>query len=465
MSTPSDLWTLSAFVTDLTHDPDRWLAAGITAAAWGTLSLITAVGPKLWRRQVRPIADPIAKVDGWLVVHASQTGQAEQQAARTAEALKQAGYPVTLLPLGQLDLDTLTSTSRLLVIASTTGDGEAPDAARPFVRKVMRETPNLDGLRYAVLGLGDRHYSAFCAFAQEVDTWLSKRGAKPLWPRVSVDKLADADLALWSDQLRTLGADSSTPVDPTETFSNWTLAARERLNPQSSAAPIAHITLRPTGALPDWQAGDLAEVKTPSGAIRAYSLASLPASGQVELIVRLASDAHGQPGQGSGLLHHGLLLGQTVPLRIRAHTGFHTPPGSAPLLLIGAGSGLAGLRAHVLARAARGDRRNWLVFGERHPETDRLLQNDLLAWQQDGTLERLDLVHSRPPEGGTGQYVQDRLLEIAGDLRDFLGFEGQVLVCGGLPMGQGVDVSLRQILGDEWIEAALEDGRYRRDLY
>lgn len=461
MNAPSDLWTLSAFVTDLTRDPDRWMAAGITMAAWGTLSLVTAIGPKLLARRTRPAAEP----ESWLVAHASQTGQAEQQAIRTAEALRRAGYPVTVLPLGQLDLDTLKTTSRLLIVAATTGDGEPPDAARPFVRKVMRESPDLSGLGYAVLGLGDRHYSAFCAFAQEVDTWLSDGGAKPLWPRVSVDKLAEVDLAQWAAHLKSVGAKTRAPIDQTPPFSPWTLTARERLNPLSRAAAIAHLTLRPTKALPDWQAGDLAEIETPSGAVRTYSLASLPDSGQVELVVRLATDAKGQPGQGSGLLHLGLELGQTVPLRIRAHAGFHTPPGYAPLLLVGAGSGLAGLRAHVLARAARGDRRNWLVFGERHPEADRLLQADFETWQQDGTLERLDLVHSRPPEGGTGQYVQDRLQEVAEDLSAFLGSDGQVLVCGGLPMGQGVDAALRAILGEAWVEAAIEDGRYRRDLY
>ena len=82
------------------------------------------------------------------------------------------------------------------------------------------------------------------------------------------------------------------------------------------------------------------------------------------------------------------------------------------------GTGLAGLRAHLRARAAMGAGPNWLLFGERNIAHDYLCQEELQGWLASGDLALLDLAFSRDQEEKI--YVQDRLRESADVLRKWL---------------------------------------------
>ena len=59
-----------------------------------------------------------------------------------------------------------------------------------------------------------------------------------------------------------------------------------------------------------------------------------------------------------------------------------------PLILVGNGTGLAGLRAHLHARVAAGARRNWLLFGERNADREMPFfgQERLIASEARGPL-------------------------------------------------------------------------------
>ena len=134
------------------------------------------------------------------------------------------------------------------------------------------------------------------------------------------------------------------------------------------------------------------------------------------------------------------------------------------MILIGNGTGLAGLRAHLKARAAVGAHRNWLLFGERNAAADRLHADELDAWQTTGVLERLDLVFSR--DGHPQRYVQDALHAHAGTLRAWVDEGAALYVCGSLEgMAPGVDAALNEILGQSRMTALADAGRYRRDVY
>ena len=170
-------------------------------------------------------------------------------------------------------------------------------------------------------------------------------------------------------------------------------------------------------------------------------------------------------GAASGLLTSTLSVGDSVALRLRPHRGFRLEGNeNRPLILIGNGTGLAGLRAHLRARAAAGRKDNWLVFGERQSAHDFLCRQEIEAWQADGTLARLDMVFSR--DQAERFYVQHRLLQVADTLQAWLRDGAAVYVCGSLQgMASGVDAALRQIAGDDlWAELSAS-GRYRRDVY
>ena len=158
-------------------------------------------------------------------------------------------------------------------------------------------------------------------------------------------------------------------------------------------------------------------------------------------------------------------MGQTIDLRLRTHSNFRLGDNQhRPLILIGNGTGLAGLRSHLKARAANGAQRNWLVFGERNAANDFYYRNEIEAWQTQGVLERADIVFSR--DQAERIYVQDKLREQAENVRAWLAEDAAIYVCGSLEgMAGGVEAALTDIIGAEGVKQLIQQGRYRRDVY
>jgi sulfite reductase (NADPH) flavoprotein alpha-component len=197
---------------------------------------------------------------------------------------------------------------------------------------------------------------------------------------------------------------------------------------------------------------------------REYSIASVAEDGVLQLIVRLERHPDGTLGLGSGWLGEHAPIGSSISLRLRRNSGFHLPVDDAPVILLGNGTGLAGLRSLLKARMARGQQRNWLVFGERNAAHDFYCGDELQAALAKGDLARLDLAFSR--DQAQKVYVQDRLREAAEELRRWVDDGAYIYVCGSLiGMAGGVDEVLKDVLGEEAVEALLEQGRYRRDVY
>jgi sulfite reductase (NADPH) flavoprotein alpha-component len=217
---------------------------------------------------------------------------------------------------------------------------------------------------------------------------------------------------------------------------------------------------------PSFKAGDLVQIAAPAEPQRPreYSIASLPQDGSLHLLVRLHRHADGHAGLASGWLTEQAAIGEPLALRIRTHRRFRLEDNQArPLILIGNGSGLAGLRAHLKARVLAGVRQNWLLFGERSAAHDLHYGDNIRAWQSDGTLAKTDLVFSR--DGGQQKYVQQLVAEQGGEIAAWVGRGASIMVCGGLMMAAGVQDALAQILGEEKIDQMTEAGLYRRDIY
>ena len=166
----------------------------------------------------------------------------------------------------------------------------------------------------------------------------------------------------------------------------------------------------------------------------------------------------------SGWLTEHAPLGSAISLRVRRNSGFHLPVDPVPMILLGNGTGLAGLRSLLKARIADGQQRNWLLFGERNIAHDYHCQDELQGWLASGDLALLDLAFSR--DQAEKVYVQDRLRESADVLRKWLADGAVIYVCGSLQgMAAGVDQVLVEVLGSEAVERLIEQGRYRRDVY
>lgn len=452
----------------MTSDPSRWFWALVAVALW-----VGLVGLIAWRRrQARRAAAARAAgapSDALLVAFASQTGLAEELAGMTAASLSSAGVPARVVPLGDLEPGQLKAAGRVLIIASTTGEGDAPDALSGFARRHMTAPADLAGLSYGLLALGDRSYADFCGFGRTLDAWLQRSGATPLFDRVEVDNGEADAIRHWLHQLgavagRAVEADWTPPA-----YDRWRLASRLHLNPGSPGGEAWRLAFEPVGHVPVWAAGDIAEIGLPAmdgapPASREYSVASLPSDGVVEMIVRLAVREDGSPGLASGWLTRGLRPGDPVDMRLRTNRSFHTPPADAPLVLIGNGTGLGGLRAHWRARADAPHGGTWLLFGERTSAHDAFLDDELQAALASGLLTRLDRCFSRDP--GDGRYVQDLLTAHADELTRWVDRGAVILVCGSLEgMSTGVHAALEAALGADRLLQLTEAGRYRRDVY
>ncbi|KMN22994.1 PepSY domain-containing protein [Pseudomonas helleri] len=479
------------------------------------------------KRQVKQarqgFSDTQSDASSWLIGFASQSGFAEQLAWQTAGQLQAAGLPVRVQPLAAVSEEDLQQASNALFVVSTFGDGEAPDSARGFERKILGQPLSLSALKYSVLALGDRQYPHFCGFATRIQQWLAERGAQSLFSPVQVDSGDPEALHHWQVHLSQLtgavpGANWQAP-----SYNNWTLEQRQLLNPDSSGSGVYLLGLSAPDASFTWQAGDLVEVmprqstwavehlldglglsantpvhldglqETLAQALasrqlpenrghlvglhaqalvdaliplnmREYSIASIPQDGVLQLIVRQERHPDGSLGLGSGWLTEHAPLGTAISLRLRRNSGFHLPAEPCPLILLGNGTGLAGLRSLLKARIAQGQQPNWLVFGERNAAHDFYCRDELQGWLASGELSRLDLAFSR--DQAHKVYVQDRLREAAEELRRWLADGAAIYICGSLNgMAAGVDQTLIDLLGADAVQQLIEQGRYRRDVY
>ncbi|MGH8492974.1 MAG: sulfite reductase subunit alpha [Moraxellaceae bacterium] len=461
----------------------------------------------------------------WLVAWASQTGFAEKLAWQTAETLQSVGLPVRLLPLAQVNESVLRETENALFAVSTTGEGDAPDAALGFARRLHESAHDFSSLRYGLLALGDRSYTHFCAFGHSFNNWLQHSGAQTHFDMVEVDNGDAATLRHWQHHLSVITGHTEMADWSAPDYGRWRLDERVCLNPGSAGAPVFFVAFTPLEGEPRWQAGDIVEIG-PRNALsaieefllllaldghtrviddghtcslhealasralpqdfaahqalhgaglqallelkalphREYSIASVSADGRIELILRQMRQPDGRLGVGSAWLTEHAPVGGEIALRIRENRSFQGPVDDRPLILIGNGTGIAGLRSHIRARELQGRKRNWLLFGERNADCDFFFREQIEGWQQSGVLERLDLAFSRDQEQRI--YVQDRLREAADVLKEWVEQGAAIYVCGSLAgMAPAVAAVLKEVLGETLLEQMAEDGRYRRDVY
>lgn len=514
----------SAVLLGLWQNGAWWKAAPLPASwAWAAAAVVVyalACAALYWRRRPRRAGRGPIGQGAWLVAWASQTGYASELAELTAGQLRSAGKAVHLRPIDQVDAAVLGQAQQALFIVSTTGEGDAPDHALKFLRGPMANAPDLSHLRVAVLALGDRSYAHYCAFGRQLDRWLQANQATALWPRIDMNNADSNALQQWHDAIATETGHSAedTPVVPLPSSTPWRLQQRTLLNPHSQGGPVHHLQLVPAdGVLPTWQAGDIALITPqhspqriaqwlaifgldgslrladgraladhlatvelppalpagdpaqwaldlPALKPREYSIASMPSDGHLALLLRRLTGPDGNPGLGSGWLCDTLQPQQTTALRIRANPSFHPPGNDTPLVLIGNGTGIAGLRSQLRARIDAGASRNWLLFGERSRACDYHFGAELDAWHAAGQLQKLDTTFSR--DGGAHRHVQHALAAQAKELKAWLDDGAVVMVCGSLKgMAPDVDAVIVQLLGQAGRDALLADGRYRRDVY
>lgn len=213
---------------------------------------------------------------------------------------------------------------------------------------------------------------------------------------------------------------------------------------------------------------------------RLYSIASSlnAAPDEAHLTVSTVQYAlHGidRTGVASGYLATLTDEDATVPVYVQANEHFRLPADDVPIIMVGAGTGVAPYRAFMQEREAQGaEGRSWLFFGERNFRSDFLYQ---VEWQQllkDGVLTKLDLAFSRDKTPKT--YVQDRLRKQAADVYAWLEEGARIYVCGDAnAMAPDVHTALAEIVAEhggldaegaeEYLSGLKRDHRYLLDVY
>jgi sulfite reductase (NADPH) flavoprotein alpha-component len=213
---------------------------------------------------------------------------------------------------------------------------------------------------------------------------------------------------------------------------------------------------------------------------RLYSLASSLASAPEEAHLTVSPvryTLHGEPRSGvaSALLADRAEPDAVLPVYVQSNPHFRLPADDVPVVMIGAGTGVAPYRAFMQEREARGaSGRNWLFFGERRFRTDFLYQTEWQSWLKDGMLSRMDVAFSR--DRAEKVYVQHRMKERASDLYAWLEDGAHVYVCGDAArLAPDVHEALIEIVAaqaqtgreaaEDYVRSLQADHRYQRDVY
>jgi sulfite reductase (NADPH) flavoprotein alpha-component len=148
--------------------------------------------------QLAPVATAVA-AKTLTILYASQTGNAKGVASQLEKSAKAAGITVVLKNIADYKAKSLKNESHLLIVASTNGEGEAPDDAIEFHEFLLgKKAPKLPNLSYSVLALGDSSYEFFCQTGKDFDERLQALGAKQVAPRVDCDVDYDSECESWT---------------------------------------------------------------------------------------------------------------------------------------------------------------------------------------------------------------------------------------------------------------------------
>ena len=135
------------------------------------------------------------------ILYGSQTGNAKGVASAIQAQAKAHGLPVTLTSMADYKPKQLKKESHLLVIVSTYGEGEPPESAVDLFEQLKKgKIGKLEGLKFAVLGLGDSSYEFFCQTGKDFDDFLSKAGAERIHELASLDVDYQDAAKVWGEQ-------------------------------------------------------------------------------------------------------------------------------------------------------------------------------------------------------------------------------------------------------------------------
>ncbi|MDG2939085.1 assimilatory sulfite reductase (NADPH) flavoprotein subunit [Bisgaard Taxon 10/6] len=250
-----------------------------------------------------PTAEPL-KVT---VLSASQTGNAKSVANRLADRLKAEGINVNRVSLTDYKAKNIADEKLVLLVSSTQGEGEAPEEGVVLLKLLNgKKAPKLEGLQFAVLGLGDSSYPNFCQAGKDFDSRFAALGGSRLLEvgladldfRATADKWIDDITAIVKEKAAAspstpVGASSSGTAKPAvESQYNKDnpfpaiLMTNQRITDKSSEKDVRHLEFDLSGSGLTYQPGDVLGVYFENDpALAAEILAAVGLKGDEEVTV------------------------------------------------------------------------------------------------------------------------------------------------------------------------------------
>ena len=123
-----------------------------------------------------------ATLQSALVIFGTETGNSKKIASQVQQELKNTGLKTKLVSTSLVKTDELYKSELIVLVCSTHGDGEPPESAKGFHSAMQNLKVPLSSQKFAVLGLGDSSYPAFCQTGKDFDSFFDKAGATRLHP-------------------------------------------------------------------------------------------------------------------------------------------------------------------------------------------------------------------------------------------------------------------------------------------
>ena len=444
--------------------------------------------------------EPPKVVDDLTILFITETGNSKFLANEILKKIKAFGAIAKTKSIEQYRLNDLVKEKNLIIITSTHGEGEIPQAGKAFYDYISKNQLDLSNLNYLILALGDRNYPLFCKAGKDIDERFTvlqgKRKKAPIELDLDFENHINEVFEVILEEFTTRKSIHQKPVQKNseknslKSFKNefiGKIVNNINLNDNGSSKETHHIEIVSNDEL-NYEPGDsvgilftneelqVTEKLTP----RLYSIASSPGEhgNEIHLTVALLRyfDENSNPKEGlfSGHLSR-LKIGDEIKFYISKNRKFKLPADDSNIIMVGAGTGVAPFRSFLAQRNYRGaNGKNWLFFGERNFKSDFLYQ---IEWQQhldSGLLSKIDVAFSRDQKEKI--YVQHRMLENAFELYQWLEQGAYFYVCGDKKnMAKDVENALLKIIasqGSKTPEQALQylqdleqNERYLKDVY
>lgn len=175
-------------------EQQHWLGgfmAGLHSRLLVTEQTVTAAAPAA-EAALKPLT----------ILYGSQTGNAESMAELAAEQATEHGMQAQVQDMDDVDLATLASSERVLIVTSTYGEGEMPDNAEALWQAASADdAPSFANTFFSVLALGDTSYDGFCVAGQQWDQRLEELGGQRVADRVDCDVDFEGPSQAWIDKV------------------------------------------------------------------------------------------------------------------------------------------------------------------------------------------------------------------------------------------------------------------------